>query len=100
MNTEPLIKVTGRLLDVCGRAVREREDLAQLRQLQGECGELIAAICDYDRGRISRERVRNEIADVLLLVTQFLLRDGDDAMTRALHQSLDRLEEVLRGERG
>lgn len=94
-----MIEITGRLLAVCQRAVREREDMKQLLQTTGECGELIAAIADYERGRVPRSKVTKEMADVLVLVVQYSLREGYATMRDALNLSLDRLEEVLRGER-
>lgn len=95
----PMFAFAGRLLAVCQRATA-RDDLEQLRQTQGECAELIAVIQDYSRGRASRARVTAEMADVLVLIAQWSLREGSEAMRRALDHSLDRLESVLRGERG
>lgn len=42
----------------------------QLRQLTEECGELVAAVNQYERGRITAEELAAEIADVLIMVLQ------------------------------
>ena len=39
----------------------------QFRQLTEECGELIAAVNQYERGRITADQLASEIADVLII---------------------------------
>jgi NTP pyrophosphatase (non-canonical NTP hydrolase) len=42
----------------------------QLRQLTEECGELIAAVNRYERGRITEAELASEIADVIIMAGQ------------------------------
>ena len=63
-----------------------------------ECGELVAALSHYFfRGRISRETVAQEIADVEIVCAQLRIMVGAEIVDKAKKEKLDRLEEKLKG---
>ena len=76
---------------VCQRAVNVWGETEQLRQLQEECGELVAAVSHYSRGRIDELGLADEIADVLIMCQQALLIVGARNVGKALHAKLNRL---------
>lgn len=53
-------------IEVGARARSEYGRFAQDTMIIEECGELIAAIAQHERGRITQGHVEEEIADVLL----------------------------------
>lgn len=64
---------------------------SQLRQLTEECGELIAAVNQYERGRLTVDELASEVADVLIMAAQArdILGQAVDAQ---LAFKLDRLQ--------
>jgi NTP pyrophosphatase (non-canonical NTP hydrolase) len=105
-----MISRSSRLCNPCDAARRDREKRAdvetesiyqdaieqwgpasQLRMLQEECGELIAAINHADRGRITRSELASEIADVMIMAEQARLIVGAVAVDKKKAQKLKRL---------
>jgi hypothetical protein len=64
---------------------------SQLGMVQEECAELIAAVSQYKRGRISEERLAEEVADVTIMVAQLRLLLGGGVVDRAVEKKLLRL---------
>jgi len=60
-----------------------------------ECAELIVALKHEDRGKVSEDDVREEIADVLMCGLQLVLMYGVDECTDALASKTTRLHERL-----
>jgi NTP pyrophosphatase (non-canonical NTP hydrolase) len=83
----------GRLNRACRKAVRLWGVSSQLRQLQEECGELVAAVNRADRGR-GTENLVEEIADVVIMSHQARLMFGP-AVEEAIARKLARLEERI-----
>lgn len=73
---------------------------SQLRMLQEECGELIAAVNHADRGRIGRTELADEIADVTIMVRQARLIVGSVAVDKKIEQKLKRLAGRLESSNG
>ena len=65
------------------------------RQLQEECGELIAAINRFDRTRCTEAELAEEVADVEILIEQARLMLGDELVDTFKRQKLERLAERL-----
>ncbi len=65
----------------------------QLDMVVEECGELIAALGRYNRGRTDCNPVAEEIADVLITVEQARLIIGRDLVDEIKKQKLKRLKE-------
>ena len=74
---------------------------AQVKMLFEEIGELMAAICQYSRGRDKRAHVAEEIADVRIMIDQMtVLFDCENEMERQRSYKLRRLEQRIEGARG
>jgi NTP pyrophosphatase (non-canonical NTP hydrolase) len=70
----------------------------QLIQFYGEVGELMAAVCDFDRKRVSKQKIVDEIADVLIMINQIkvLTKVTDSEIQIMKEYKLKRLEERLK----
>lgn len=69
---------------------------AQLELLQGECGELVAAVSQHRRGRKGKDHLIEEIGDVLIMsaqVTQAL--NVEDEVRLAIAKKLPKLRNRL-----
>lgn len=78
------------------RAFREFGDTSQMRMCQEECGELIAAINQFLRGRISERELAEEVADVRIMVEQmelylWLFGKRDACVVDIVEEKLERL---------
>jgi NTP pyrophosphatase (non-canonical NTP hydrolase) len=65
-----------------------------MRHLQEECGELVAAINQYLRGRISVKKLSVEIGDVLLLA-HVMYEQFPDAVDKGVEDALVKLQHRL-----
>lgn len=83
------------VLGVLSEAVRTWGVEAQLRMLQEECAELIAAVNRFDRGRVGTSDLAEEIADVEIMCAQARLIIGDRDVEVARQRKLRRLARRL-----
>ena len=67
----------------------------QLDQLQEECGELVAAVNHYRRGRITKEELAEEVADVLIMCEQVKRIVGPEHVTRWKRAKLRRMRDRI-----
>jgi NTP pyrophosphatase (non-canonical NTP hydrolase) len=91
--------MTTRLQDLAAEAVRTWGADKQLRQLTEECGELVAAVNQRERGRVGDLALAVELADVAIMLEQAKLVVGVDVFESCLEQQLKRLEFALQYER-
>ncbi len=68
---------------------------AQYDQAVEECAELIAALKHYRRGKIDRQAVIDELADVSLMLGQLSWMFGKDEVGRAIREKRKKLDELL-----
>jgi NTP pyrophosphatase (non-canonical NTP hydrolase) len=83
-----------RLRTAAERAVTLWGREKQLRQLTEECGELIAAVNQHERGRITDDELAAEVADVLICIAQarYVIGQSVDAQ---VSDKLARLEQRI-----
>lgn len=81
--------------DPCQRAIDTWGQEQQLRQLQEECGEVIAATNRYLRGTGSVDSLAEEIADVEIMCEQARLIVGSERVAHFRRLKLARLEDRL-----
>lgn len=65
---------------------------AQVMMLFEECGELLSAIAKLDRGRVDKDSVITELADVSIMVEQMALVFGYDDYKKEKESKLERLK--------
>ena len=85
---------SGSLLDVAHKAVATWGVDAQLNMALEECGELIAVINRWRRGRVPAEEVAEEVADVIITLTQVEHMIGVDT-TPFVAAKLERLKATI-----
>jgi NTP pyrophosphatase (non-canonical NTP hydrolase) len=68
---------------------------AQVKMLYEECGELIAAVAQFSRGRTSHHDVMTELADVSIMVEQLATMMNFDDYEKEKDRKLMRLKERL-----
>lgn len=82
---------------LCEAALVTWGEESQLDMAIEECAELIAAIQQQRRGRVARQEVAAEVADVEIMCQQLRVVLGDDAVDNAKHLKFERLRSYLRG---
>lgn len=88
MEKEERIKLYKRAIDTWG------ED-AQIKMLFEECGELITAVAQFYRGRVSFGEVMTELADVSIMVEQIATIMNYENYESEKNYKLNRLKERL-----
>ncbi len=68
---------------------------AQYDQTVEECAELIVALKHFRRGKINRQAVIDEIADVTLMVGQLSWMFGTDEVEESIQKKLNKLNKLL-----
>ncbi len=68
---------------------------AQMNQCAEECGELIAALNRFRRGRSTEAAVAEELADVSIMLEQMTLIFCQDSVEIAKAHKLERLRQLL-----
>ena len=77
-----------RLIEVAKKAISIWGEDSQIRHLHEEVGELIVAINHFKRGRVSKEAVQEEIADVILMAYEMAVIFGDKGVRKQLKSKL------------
>lgn len=70
-------------------------EAAQYEQMVEECAELIAALKHFQRGKIDRYQLIDELADVQLMVGQLIWMLGEDEVQAAMGKKLLKLQKLL-----
>ena len=68
---------------------------AQYDQAVEECAELIAALKHFRRGKIDRQAVIDELADVSLMLGQLTWMFGEEEVARAVESKRQKLDRLL-----
>jgi len=68
---------------------------AQYEQMVEECAELITALKHFERGKIERNDIIAELADVTLMVGQLTWMFGEDKVASAIETKLAKLDALL-----
>lgn len=81
-------------------AVRVYDLTAQRRMAIEETSELCVAMCHEDRGRVGKQQVRTEIADVIIVMLQLVAMYGIDECVDELKAKTERLWARVRAKEG
>lgn len=73
---------------------------AQYDQAVEECAELIAALKHYRRGKIDKQAVIGELADVSLMLGQLCWMFGQQQVDTAIKEKRQKLDNLLADEKG
>jgi NTP pyrophosphatase (non-canonical NTP hydrolase) len=80
-------------LNLYKEAIEKWGEEAQINMLNEECGELIAAVAQFKRGRTSHHDVMTELADVFIMVEQIATMMNYDDFEKELERKLIRLRD-------
>lgn len=83
-------------IDLYKEAIAKWGEEAQTNMLNEECGELIAAVAQFKRGRTSHHDVMTELADVSIMVEQLATMMNYDDFEKEKDRKLMRLKEKLK----
>lgn len=83
------------ILDLYGDALFSYGILAQEWVLVEECGELLNAIAKFRRGRVGKNEIITELADVHIMVEQMAFFFGWDDFKAEKKHKLERLKSRL-----
>lgn len=85
-------------IDLYRQAIAKWGEDAQINMVNEECGELIAAIAQFKRGRTSHHDVMTELADVSIMVEQLAVLMNYNDFEIEKDRKLQRLKERLNGD--
>lgn len=68
----------------------------QMMMAQEECGELVACISQFKRGRRTKNQLAEEIADVEIMCSQLRIIIGDSIVDHEKQKKLERLERTIK----
>lgn len=85
-------------IDLYRQAIAKWGEDAQINMVNEECGELIAAIAQFKRGRTSHHDVMTELADVSIMVEQLATMMNYEDFEVEKDRKLQRLKERLNGD--
>lgn len=81
--------------DLYKQAIEKWGEMAQINMVFEECGELLTALAQYLRGRVSNPEVVTEIADVQIMMEQMSVLFGQQEVAIEKERKLERLKERL-----
>lgn len=84
-----------RYRDIYVRAINKWGEKAQHAQAIEECAELIATLQHYARGKVDRDAVVQELADVYLMIGQLAYMFGEDRLDAAVQDKIAKLEALM-----
>jgi len=91
------MKATQSQLEVFQSAIDHWGEMVQVGMAIEEMGELLAALNQWDRGRVGVEEVVEEVADVMVTMHQLALMVGYDRVLEAFDKKMDKLRRKLEG---
>lgn len=81
--------------DLYVKTIDKWGEKAQYEQAIEECAELIATLQHFARGKVGRDVVIDELADVYLMVGQLVYMFGEEAFTSAVEGKIAKLHVLL-----
>lgn len=84
-----------RYQQIYAKTISKWGEKAQYDQAIEECAELIATLQHFARGKVDRDTVVDELADVYLMVGQLAYMFGEDRLTAAVESKIAKLQLLL-----
>jgi NTP pyrophosphatase (non-canonical NTP hydrolase) len=76
-------------------AIEAWGDEAQYDQAVEECAELIATLKHYRRGKVEKDAVIDELADVYLMLGQLIYMFGEDDVMKTVDQKILKVRQLM-----
>ena len=87
-----------RYRDIYAKTIDKWGEKAQYEQTVEECAELIATLQHFGRGKVDRDVVVDELADVYLMLGQLIYMFGEEGFADALEKKITKLDTLLNEE--
>lgn len=84
-----------RYREIYAKTISKWGEQAQYDQTVEECAELITSLQHFARGKVDKETVVNELADVFLMVGQLAYMFGEDQLSAAVEKKIAKLNVLL-----
>lgn len=85
-----------RYREIYAKTISKWGEAAQYDQTIEECAELIATLQHYARGKVDKDAVVDELADVFLMVGQLTYMFGEDQLSAAVDKKIAKLNVLLK----
>lgn len=85
---------------IYAKTISKWGEKAQYDQAIEECAELIAALQHFARGKVGKEAVVHELADVFLMVGQLAYMFGEEQLSAAVDDKIIKLSQLLEDDNG
>jgi NTP pyrophosphatase (non-canonical NTP hydrolase) len=92
---EGMIHTMMRYREIYAKTISKWGEEAQYDQTIEECAELIATLQHFARGKVDKDAVVNELADVFLMVGQLTYMFGEDLLSAAVEKKIAKLHLLL-----
>ncbi len=84
-----------RYREIYARTINKWGEQAQYDQTIEECAELIASLQHFARGKVDKDTVVHELADVFLMVGQLTYMFGEEPLFAAVEKKISKLNLLL-----
>jgi NTP pyrophosphatase (non-canonical NTP hydrolase) len=84
--------------EIYAKTIDKWGEKAQYDQAIEECAELIASLQHFARGKVDKDAVVNELADVFLMVGQLTYMFGEDQLSASVEKKIAKLNLLLEAE--
>jgi NTP pyrophosphatase (non-canonical NTP hydrolase) len=84
-----------RYREIYAKTISKWGEQAQYDQTVEECAELITSLQHFARGKVDKETVVNELADVFLMVGQLAYMFGEEQLSAAVEKKIAKLNLLL-----
>lgn len=81
--------------EIYAKTISKWGEQAQYDQAIEECAELIASLQHFARGKVGKDAVVSELADVFLMVGQLTYMFGEDQLNAAVENKISKLRLLL-----
>lgn len=92
---EGMIRTMMRYREIYAKTICKWGEDAQYDQTIEECAELIATLQHFARGKVDKDAVVSELADVFLMVGQLTYMFGEDLLSAAVEKKIAKLHHLL-----
>ena len=90
-----LILTMMRYREIYARTISKWGEKAQYDQAIEECAELITSLQHFARGKVDKDAVVDELADVFLMVGQLTYMFGEDQLFESVEKKIAKLNILL-----
>ncbi len=84
-----------RYREIYAKTIQTWGEKAQYDQTIEECAELIAVLQHFARGKVTKDAVVDELADVFLMIGQLTYMLGEEELSAAVEKKIAKLQDLI-----